>query len=156
MCFFLSRFWPRGAALCLFLALMSPALTLAQAGHNKLSVITASGTHQFSVDVMRSEPDLEKGLMFRKSIPANYGMLFDFQREQNIMMWMKNTYIPLDMFFMDKTGKVVGIVANAEPMSEKVLSAGVPTDAVLEVRGGTAARIGLKLGDRVRDPIFHP
>jgi hypothetical protein len=135
---------------------MMPQPDLAQAGHNVLSITTASGIHKFNVDVMRSEADLEKGLMFRKSIPADYGMLFDFQREQNVMMWMKNTYIPLDMFFMDKIGKVVGVIANATPMSEKVLSVGVPTDAVLEVRGGTAARIGLKVGDSVRDPIFHP
>ena len=94
--------------------------------------------------------------MFRKSIPADYGMLFDFQREQTIMMWMKNTYIPLDMLFMDKTGKVVGVIANAAPMSEKILTISVPTDAVLELRGGAAARIGVKVGDIVHDPIFSP
>ncbi|WP_297295121.1 DUF192 domain-containing protein [uncultured Methylovirgula sp.] len=141
-----------------FLALLAvaPLAGLAQSDRNVLAIETSSGSHPFNVDVMRSQPDLEKGLMFRKSIPADYGMLFDFQREQNIMMWMKNTFIPLDMIFMDKTGKVVGIIANAEPMSEKILSVGVPTDAVLEVRGGTAARIGLKVGDRVRDAIFTP
>lgn len=141
-----------------FLALLAvaPLAGLAQSDRNVLAIETSSGSHPFNVDVMRSQPDLEKGLMFRKSIPADYGMLFDFQREQNIMMWMKNTFIPLDMIFMDKTSKVVGIIANAEPMSEKILSVGVPTDAVLEVRGGTAARIGLKVGDRVRDAIFTP
>ena len=141
-----------------FLALLAvaPLAGLAQSDRNVLAIETSSGSHPFNVDVMRSQPDLEKGLMFRKSIPADYGMLFDFQREQNIMMWMKNTFIPLDIIFMDKTGKVVGIIANAEPMSEKILSVGVPTDAVLEVRGGTAARIGLKVGDRVRDAIFTP
>ena len=128
----------------------------AQAGRNVLSVDTSSGTYKFSVDIMRSQADLEKGLMFQKSIPADYGMLFDFQHEQHIMMWMKNTFIPLDMIFMDKTGKVVGIIANAEPMSEKILTVNAPTDAVLEVRGGTAARIGLKAGDLVRDAIFAP
>jgi len=132
----------------------APVPLLAQPEHGKLTIVTAGGAHDFDVDVMRSQPDLEKGLMFRKSIPADYGMLFDFQHEQTIMMWMKNTYIPLDMLFMDKTGKVVGIIANAEPMSEKILTISVPTDAVLEVRGGTAARLGIKVGDTVRDPIF--
>ena len=133
----------------------SAAPGLAQ-GSNVLSINTSSGTHKFDVDVMRSQPDLEKGLMFRKAIPADYGMLFDFQSEQHIMMWMKNTFIPLDMIFMDKSGKVVGVVANAEPMSEKILTVDAPTDAVLEVRGGTAARIDLKVGDVVRDAIFAP
>jgi hypothetical protein len=142
-------------ALCVLLA-AAPLPSHAQAGRNVLSIETSSGTHKFDVDVMRSQADLEKGLMFRKSIPADYGMLFDFQHEQTIMMWMKNTFIPLDMVFMDKTGKVVGVIANAEPMSEKILTVGAPTDAVLEVRGGTAAQIGLKVGDTVRDPIFGP
>jgi uncharacterized membrane protein (UPF0127 family) len=137
-------------------AVLTGFAAFAQSGRNVLSIATASGTHDFKVDVMQSEADLEKGLMFRKSIPADYGMLFDFKHEQTVMMWMKNTFIPLDMLFMDKTGKVVGIIANAEPMSEKILTVGKPTDAVLELRGGAAARIGLKVGDQVRDPIFAP
>lgn len=151
----LVRHWRLFGALLVLLA-ATPFAGLAQSGRNVLSITTASGAHKFNVDVMRSQPDLEKGLMFRKSIPADYGMLFDFQHEQTIMMWMKNTFIPLDMFFMDKTGRVVGIIANAEPMSEKILTVSAPTDAVLEVRGGTAARIGLKVGDKVEDAIFTP
>jgi uncharacterized protein len=147
------RLRPAGAILAVSM-LFAPVALLAQAAHNKLTILTAGGARVFEVDVMRSQADLEKGLMFRKSIPADYGMLFDFQREQTIMMWMKNTFIPLDMIFMDKTGQVVGIIANAAPMSEKILTVAAPTDAVLELRGGTAARIGLKLGDKVRDPIF--
>jgi uncharacterized protein len=146
----------RLCAVLLVCALALPGAAFAQSDHNVLSIVTSSGTHNFNVDIMRTQPDLEKGLMFRKSIPADYGMLFDFQREQDVMFWMKNTFIPLDMIFMDKTGKVVGIIANATPLSEKVLSVGVPTDAVLEVRGGTAAALGLKVGDMVRDAIFHP
>jgi len=147
------RLRPAGAILAVVM-LLAPAVLSAQAAHDKLTIMTSGGAHDFDVDVMRSQADLEKGLMFRKSIPADYGMLFDFQREQTIMMWMKNTFVPLDMIFMDKTGKVVGIIANAAPLSEKILTVAAPTDAVLEVRGGTAARIGLKLGDKVRDPIF--
>jgi uncharacterized protein len=137
-------------------ALLASVGASAQSSHSVLSIVTASGPHDFNVDVMQSQADLEKGLMFRKSIPADYGMLFDFQREQNVMMWMKNTFIPLDMLFMDKSGKVIGIIANAEPMSEKILTVGKPTDAVLELQGGAAARIDLKVGDQVRDPIFTP
>ncbi|MEI9916110.1 MAG: DUF192 domain-containing protein [Methylovirgula sp.] len=137
-------------------AVLTGVAAFAQSGRNVLLIATASGAHNFNVDVMQSEADLEKGLMFRKSIPADYGMLFDFKHEQSVMMWMKNTFIPLDMLFMDKTGKVVGIIADAEPMSEKILTVSKPTDAVLELRGGTAARIDLKVGDQVRDPIFAP
>ena len=142
-----------GAVLAALIALVI-APGLARAEHSKLTIVTAGGTHDFDVDVMRSQADLEKGLMFRKSIPADYGMLFDFQREQTIMMWMKNTYIPLDMLFMDKAGKVVGIIANAQPMSEKILTIPVPTDAGSRSQGRRRSGIGLKVGDRVRDPIF--
>jgi len=130
---------------------------IAEEGTNEpLSIVTATGTHSFSVEVMRTQPELEKGLMFRKSMPEDHGMLFDFQHEQSVIMWMKNTYIPLDMIFMAKTGRVVGIVANAKPMSEQILTVLTPTDAVLELNGGTAAKIGLKVGDLVRHPIFSP
>ncbi len=81
-------------------------------------------------------------------------MLFDFRHEQSVMMWMKNTYISLDMIFIGKTGRVVGVVADARPMSEQILTVGAPTDAVLEVNAGTAAKIGLKTGDIVHNPIF--
>jgi uncharacterized membrane protein (UPF0127 family) len=121
-----------------------------------LSIVTATGTHNFSVEVMRAQPQLEKGLMFRKSMPEDHGMLFDFQREQSVMMWMKNTLIPLDMIFIAKTGRVVGIIANAKPMSEQILTVLEPTDAVLELNGGIAAKIGAKVGDRVHHPIFGP
>jgi uncharacterized protein len=137
--------------------LVHAAPAMAEEGTSEpLSIVTSTGSHDFLVEVMRSPPELEKGLMFRKSMPDDHGMLFDFQTEQSVMMWMKNTYISLDMLFMDKTGKVVGIVANAKPMSEQILSAAVPTFAVLELNGGAAAKIGLKVGDMVHHPIFSP
>ncbi len=137
-----------GAAVALLVAL-APLPGFAQADQSRLTIVTASGAHKFHVDVMRSQADLEKGLMFRKSIPGDYGMLFDFQHEQQVMMWMKNTFIPLDMLFIDRTGKVVGIIANAEPMSEKILTVNAPTDAVLELRGrhdGADRSQGRRLG----------
>lgn len=132
------------------------AATAGEGQFEPLSIITATGTHPFSVEVMRTPRELEKGLMFRTSMPEDHGMLFDFQTEQSVMMWMKNTYIPLDMIFMGKTGKVVGIVANAKPMSDQILGVVAPTYAVLELNGGEAAKIGLKVGDKVDHPIFSP
>jgi uncharacterized membrane protein (UPF0127 family) len=120
----------------------------------KLAIVTASGTHEFNVEVMRSGPELEHGLMFRRFLPSDRGMLFDFKTERPVMMWMKNTYLPLDMIFIAKSGRVVGIAENAEPLSEKIIPSGAPTYGVLEVNAGTAAKIDLKLGDEVRHGLF--
>ncbi len=123
----------------------------ADAGTEPLTIVTASGPHKFAVEVMRTDAQRERGLMFRHFLPADRGMLFDFDIEQPVMMWMKNTYIPLDMIFIGKSGRVVSIVANTEPLSEHIITSGAPVLAVLEVNAGTAAKIGLKTGDQVRD-----
>jgi uncharacterized membrane protein (UPF0127 family) len=121
----------------------------------KLEIITASGTHEFSVEVMRSPSELERGLMYRRFLPADRGMLFDFKAEKPVMMWMKNTYLPLDMVFISKSGRVVAIAENTEPFSEKIIPSGAPTYGVLEVNAGTAAKIDLKVGDEVRNALFE-
>ncbi|WGJ14887.1 DUF192 domain-containing protein [Methylocapsa sp. D3K7] len=123
-------------------------------GLEKLVIDTASGSHEFSVEVMRTGPQRERGLMFRRYLPQDRGMLFDFGIERPIMMWMKNTYLPLDMIFIGRTGKVSGIAQDAEPLSPKIIPSGAPAYGVLEVNAGTAARIDLKIGDRVRHPMF--
>jgi uncharacterized membrane protein (UPF0127 family) len=120
-----------------------------------LSVVTGTGTYQFLVEVMRTEAQRERGLMFRRHLPQDRGMLFDFGAERPVAMWMKNTYLPLDMIFIAKSGKVVALAQNAEPMSERIIPSGVPVSSVLEVNGGTAAKIGLKVGDLVRHPLFQ-
>jgi len=120
-----------------------------------LEITTASGEHNFSVEVMRTPAELEKGLMYRRFLPEDRGMLFDFQAEKPVMMWMKNTYVPLDMIFIGKSGKVVSIAQHAEPMSEKIISSGKPSYGVLEVNAGTASKIGLKVGDEVHHPLFE-
>jgi uncharacterized membrane protein (UPF0127 family) len=125
-----------------------------QGNLERLEIVTASGTHEFSVEVMRSGPQRERGLMFRRSLPPKRGMLFDFATERPVMMWMKNTYLPLDMIFIGRAGKVVGLAENTEPLSEKIIPSGAPAYGVLEVNAGTAARIGLRIGDSVRHPLF--
>jgi uncharacterized membrane protein (UPF0127 family) len=125
-----------------------------QGNLERLAIVTASGIHEFSVEVMRSGPQRERGLMFRRFLPQERGMLFDFATERPVMMWMKNTYLPLDMVFIGRTGKVVGLAENTEPLSEKIIPSGAPAYAVLEVNAGTAARIGLRIGDSVRHPLF--
>jgi uncharacterized protein len=125
-----------------------------QTGLEKLEIVTSSGRHVFSVEVMRSDRDRERGLMFRRFLPKDRGMLFDFEVEQPVMMWMKNTYLPLDMIFISRSGKVVGLAENTEPLSEKIIPSGAPAYGVLEVNAGTVARIGLRIGDTIRHPAF--
>jgi uncharacterized protein len=128
---------------------LSPAVRL-----EALEIVTSSGAHPFSVEVMGTEEERERGLMFRQFLAPERGMLFDFKTERVVLMWMKNTYLPLDMISISRAGKVVAIAENAAPLSEKIISSGVPAFAVLEVNAGTAARIGLRIGDLVRHPIF--
>lgn len=125
-----------------------------QAGTEALRIVAASGPHRFAVEVMRNDEDRARGLMFRRFLPADRGMLFDFTREEPVMMWMKNTFIPLDMIFIARDGSIVSIAENTEPMSERTIPSGRPALAVLEVNAGTAARLGLKAGDRVEHALF--
>jgi uncharacterized membrane protein (UPF0127 family) len=136
-----------------FLPLADVSAAKAQA-LEKLQIVTASGTHDFSVEVMRTPSELEHGLMFRRFLPQDRGMLFDFKTEKPVMMWMKNTYLPLDMVFISKSGRVVGIAENAEPFSEKIIPSGAPTYSVLEINAGIAAKIDLKIGDEIRNELF--
>ena len=93
--------------------------------------------------------------MFRRTLQPDHGMLFIFDREQEVLMWMKNTYIPLDMLFIDSRGHVVCLIANAKPESLEILSCDKPAKAVLEINGGEAQRRGIKVGDVVVHATFH-
>jgi uncharacterized membrane protein (UPF0127 family) len=92
--------------------------------------------------------------MYRRELPEGRGMLFDFQAEQPVAFWMKNTYIPLDMIFIRKDGRILRIAENTEPLSERLVPSGGPVLAVLEVIGGTAKKLGIAAGDRVGGSIF--
>ena len=124
-------------------------------GLEKLEIATASGSHAFQVEIAKDDASRERGLMDRRYMAPGRGMLFEFDREAPVSFWMKNTYIPLDMVFISRAGVVTHIVANAEPLSERVIPSGGPCAAVLELNGGTAAAIGLKVGDKVRHPFFQ-
>ena len=113
---------------------------------------TETGEHSFDIEVMTTMADRAKGLMFRRSLPAKSGMLFVYDRPQAATMWMKNTYIPLDMVFIAEGGEVHRIEANTEPFSTAIISSEGDIIAVLELNAGEAARIGLKRGDRAIYP----
>jgi uncharacterized membrane protein (UPF0127 family) len=95
------------------------------------------------------------GLMYRKELPDGKGMLFDFSPEQQISMWMKNTYISLDMIFIRADGRILRIAENTEPLSTKIISSGGLAKGVLEVIAGTAQKYGIQPGDRVAHPLFN-
>lgn len=130
------------------------ASSAAESQLETLEIQTASGPHRFSVEVMRDDAQRARGLMFRRFMPADRGMLFDFRREEPISMWMKNTFISLDMIFTDRSGRIVSIAEDTEPLSERIIASGAPAYAVLEVNAGTARRLGLKVGDHLRHGIF--
>jgi uncharacterized protein len=119
-----------------------------------LEIVSKNGVHVFTVEIADTEAAREKGLMFRKKLPEGEGMLFDFHREQEVSFWMKNTYIPLDMIFIQGSGRILRIAENAKPLSTDLIPSEGPVLAVLEVIGGTAHRLGIAPGDRVAYPIF--
>ena len=125
-------------------------------GLQSLEITTSTGRHTFQVEIANNDASRERGLMDRRYMAADHGMLFEFDRDAPASFWMKNTYIPLDMIFIARSGVVTQIAANAEPLSERVIPSGGPCAAVLELNGGTAASIGLKVGDKVRHPFFKP
>jgi uncharacterized membrane protein (UPF0127 family) len=119
-----------------------------------LEIVTRNGVHVFAVELARTDEERARGLMFRKELPEGRGMLFDFSPEQEVSMWMKNTYVSLDMIFIRADGRILRIAENTEPLSERTISSGGRVRAVLEVVAGTARKLGIAPGDRVAHPLF--
>lgn len=110
---------------------------------------TTKGDHRFDVEVALTPQAQEKGLMFRKELSADGGMLFPMDPPRTASFWMKDTLIPLDMLFIHTDGTIAFLKSNAQPYAREPVSAGVPVVAVLELRGGRAAELGISKGDRV-------
>ncbi|MEM8986992.1 MAG: DUF192 domain-containing protein [Pseudomonadota bacterium] len=116
---------------------------------------TDNGTFQFTVELALTPEERARGLMYRQELGAENGMLFRYDEPRVVSMWMKNTYIPLDMAFIRPDGVVESIAQNVQPHSlDSVASIG-PVRATLEVNAGVFQRIGLKVGDRVAHPWFE-
>jgi uncharacterized protein len=105
--------------------------------------------HRFEVWVADTEQRAEQGLMFVSDLPDSKGMVFPLDPPRIETMWMKNTYIELDMLFVGTDGRVVKIIERAHPLSLDTLSSGKVVSAVVELKGGEAAKLGLRVGDRV-------
>ena len=124
------------------------------ASFQPLEIVTRNGVQVFSVEIATTEEEKQTGLMYRKELADGKGMLFDFNPEQEVSMWMKNTYVSLDMIFIRADGRILRIAENTEPMSTKIISSRGPARAVLEVVAGTAQKYGIRAGDRVGHPLF--
>ena len=148
------RLWLVLAVVGAFGLWLAPNNASAQGKLESLTIETAKGPHQFSVEVMRTDEERARGLMNRPYLPADRGMLFDFKQPQIASMWMKNTLIPLDMLFIRKDGTISNIAENTEPHSLRSISSTEPVTGVLELNGGTASRLGIAPGDKVRHPMF--
>jgi uncharacterized protein len=139
------------------LASMLPGLGRAEAqdyATATLTILSASGPQSFKVELADTPAQMERGLMFRTELAPDAGMLFDFKTPQVATMWMRNTLIPLDMLFVGGDGRIVNIHERAVPQSDAIIAAAAPVRFVIELNGGTAARLGIKPGDRVTGSFF--
>lgn len=115
-----------------------------------LTIVGTGGKiHKFTVELAVDSNQRAQGLMNRHHMGSDRGMLFDFGETRQVMMWMKNTYLSLDMLFIAADGRVVTIKQNAAPLSESIIDSRVPVAFVLELNAGTVARLGIQLGDVV-------
>lgn len=121
----------------------------------RLAIVTRDGTrHEFDVEMATTPEQQTVGLMFRPSVPADGGMLFDWGRPQDSTMWMRNTLAPLDMVFINADGTIRHIAENTVPGSLAVVDSHGPVRATLELAAGTTARLGIRVGDKVLSPVF--
>lgn len=121
-----------------------------------LSVTTATGKHDFMVEIADTEELRQRGLMYRDPLPDDRGMLFQFPRATEQSFWMRNTPSSLDIIYIDPRGRIVSIAKHATPMSDTPIPSYGPANGVLELRAGRADEIGAKAGDVVTHPFFRP
>lgn len=145
-----------GVGLLLVLAVISSAGAQQSPAFPKsaLTIETASGAHRFNIELAQTPEQMSFGLMFRKQMAPDAGMLFVYDTPRMAAMWMKNTFIPLDMLFIGADGRIVNIAERTVPHSEATIASNGPVRATLELNGGAAARLGIKPGDRVRHEAF--
>ena len=139
----------------LIIIILSPVTSIARMPDaSELVIETAESKHIFYIELADTPSKWERGLMFRKSLKEDQGMLFVFPAEQIAQFWMKNTLIPLDMLFIDTAGNIIKIKRNAEPKSLEIISSGKLVMAVLEIAGGVSKKLNIQTGDRVIHATF--
>ncbi len=120
-----------------------------------LEITTVSGTYRYAVEIADSPQKRSQGLMYRRQLAPDRGMLFLYRRDQPVSMWMRNTYVALDMIFIRADGVIHHVHSDAEPLSEALIRSHGDVRAVLEVNAGESARIGVKPGDMARHPLLN-
>jgi len=140
-------------ALAAILAVTAPLAACSDEG--KLVLHTGTGDYSFNVEIVDTPESRAKGLMFRQELAEDSGMLFDFKEEREVSFWMRNTFIPLDMIFIDSAGVVKTIHVNARPQDPTSIPSEVPVQFVLEVPGGRSQEIGLKPGDTMEHDLVQ-
>jgi uncharacterized protein len=120
-----------------------------------LTIATETDANLFTVEIADTDALRERGLMFRQRMPEGRGMLFDFGAPRAVSMWMKNTYISLDMLFIRSDGSIAYIAENTKPRSLDVIGVSEPVLGVLEVAGGTARKLGIRAGDKIFHRMFN-
>ena len=139
----------------LCLALSASVGSVAAGDPQTLEIASQTGVHAFAVELAATPEQREHGLMYRRELPEGQGMLFDFERDQEVSFWMRNTYIPLDMIFIRGDGRILRIAENTEPLSTGIISSRGLAKGVLEVIAGTAQKYGIAPGDQVAHPLFN-
>jgi uncharacterized protein len=119
-----------------------------------LSIVTDNSATLFAAEVADNDDLRGRGLMFRHVLPADQAMLFDFEKPRPAAMWMKNTYISLDMLFVRADGTIAAIAENTEPLSTQTISVEEPVLGVVELAAGTVKRLGIKRNDKVYHQVF--
>ena len=135
--------------------LASTAALFSSLDQAQVTVSTSSGEHEFTVWIAADERSREQGLMYIRELPPDRGMLFLFERPQPVAFWMKDTYVSLDLVFIDPAGRVLNVAADAKPLSLMPIQSRGDALAVLELLAGTARKIGLQPGDRVDIPTLR-
>ncbi|MGE7369245.1 DUF192 domain-containing protein [Neorhizobium sp. NPDC001467] len=139
------------ALLALFIFAGNAAAAPIRFDSEPLVIESANGTrHAFTVELALDDMQRQQGLMLRRAMAPDSGMLFDFVNSRDVSMWMHNTLIPLDMLFIDADGRVTHIHENAEPQSDAIISSRGPVRYVLELNGGRSKALGIQRGDLVR------
>ena len=133
------------------LAPLAPAKTATE----PLTIVTRSGEHKIQVEVAETEAQKAMGVMFRTEVPRGTGMLFPHKGERELTMWMRNTFVSLDMIFIKADGTVHRIASNTEPMSEEIIASEGKVSAVLELGAGEAERLAIQPGDKVAHRTFR-
>ena len=146
--------WLSAAPVAAFLLVAALVATAPADELQRLTITGPGGTHEFSIEVASEPKQRAMGLMHRRALALDHGMLFDFGQPQQISMWMKNTHISLDMLFIDEAGVINTVAKRTTPFSERTIPSNAPVRYVLEINGGRADALGIRAGDRVSSPAL--